>query len=154
VGAAGVVLVVSARALREPLAQSLAGLALGTLGVALVGLATRAAQVAVDAGGVRWGWAAVGFRLDADRLRGIDIYRDGVALRPRRGATWFIAARDWDRFELLVRAVGRLPAPIGRHPGRAPLRARLQSYGRFLDAMLVLSAAAATGLAVVASVRY
>jgi hypothetical protein len=66
-----------------------------------------------------------------------------VALEARRGSWWFIAARDWDRYDAIVRHLRRADLPITDHDGTAPLRARLQSYGRFLDGLLVLSMAGA-----------
>ena len=62
-----------------------------------------------------------------------------VAMVSRDGsrAWWFIAARDWDRFDAIVRQLRRVELPIRDHEGKAPLRARLQSYGRFLDSLLV-----------------
>jgi hypothetical protein len=39
----------------------------------------------------------------------------------------------------LVRQLRRAAIPVRDHDGRAPLRARLQSYGRFLDGLLVFA---------------
>jgi len=111
--------------------------------VALLGFAVRRASVAITRDGVRWGWRALGFTQDAARIVTAHVYRDGIALEARRGSWWFLAARDWDRFEALVRQLRRASLSITEHAGAAPLRARLQSYGRFLDALLVLSAIAA-----------
>ncbi len=104
---------------------------------AVLGLAVRAAKIAVTRDGVRWGWTALGFHQQASRIVRAHVYRDGVALEAKRGSWWFLAARDWDRFEVLVRQLRRAELPIADHDGKAPLRARLQSYGRFLDALLV-----------------
>jgi len=79
------------------------------------------------------------------------VYGDGVTLEARRGSWWFLAARDWERFDALVRQVRRAELPVRDHVGRAPLRARLQSYGRFLDAMLVVAIAGALAVLVWAS---
>jgi hypothetical protein len=106
---------------------------------ALVGFAVRRARVAITRDGVRWGWNALAFTQSADRIATAHVYRDGVALEARRGAWWFIAARDWERFDALVRQLRRVHLPIEEHEGAAPLRARLQSYGRFLDGLLVMS---------------
>ncbi|HET9626172.1 MAG TPA: hypothetical protein VFP84_32645, partial [Kofleriaceae bacterium] len=97
---------------------------------ATLGLAVRRAQVAVTRDGIRWGWTSFGFHQPAARIVTAHIYADGVALEARRGSWWFIAARDWDRFDTLVRHVRRAELPITGHAGRAPLRARMQSYGR------------------------
>ena len=102
-----------------------------------VGFLVRRARVAVTRDGVRWGWTAFGFHQPAARITVAHIYRDGIALEARRGSWWFIAARDWDRFDVLVRHLRRAELPIRDHAGKAPLRARLQSYGRFLDLLLV-----------------
>lgn len=102
-----------------------------------LGLAVRRAQVAITRDGVRWGWTSFGFHQPAARIAMAHIYADGVALEARRGAWWFIAARDWDRFDALVRYVRRADLPTRDHTGRAPLRARMQAYGRFLDWLLV-----------------
>jgi hypothetical protein len=102
-----------------------------------LGLVVRRARVAITRDGVRWGWASFGFHQPAARIALAHVYVDGIALEARRGSWWFIAARDWDRFDALVRHLRRAELPIRDHLGRAPIRARLQSYGRFLDLLLV-----------------
>lgn len=111
-----------------------------------LGLVVRRARVAITRDGVRWGWTALGFHQPAARITTAHIYTDGVALEARRGSWWFIAARDWERFDALVRQLRRAELPIRDHPGRAPLRARLQSYGRFLDLLLLGSVMGAAGV--------
>jgi hypothetical protein len=111
-----------------------------------LGLVVRRARVAVTRDGVRWGWTAFGFHQPASRIAIAHIYRDGIALEARRGSWWFIAARDWDRFDALVRQLRRADLPIRDHAGAAPLRARLQSYGRFLDLLLLGSVIGAAGV--------
>lgn len=108
---------------------------------ALLGLAVRRARVAITRDGVRWGWASLGFHQSAAQLACAHVYADGVALEARRGSWWFLAARDWEAFDALVRQLRRADLEIADHGGRAPLRARLQSYGRFLDLLLVGSIA-------------
>jgi hypothetical protein len=108
---------------------------------AAVGFAVRRARLGVTRDGVRWGWDALHFTQHADRIEAAHVYRDGVALEARRGAWWFLAARDWDRFDALVRQLRRVAIAVRDHEGKAPLRARLQSYGRVLDALLVVSVA-------------
>jgi hypothetical protein len=105
--------------------------------IALLGFAVRRAQLAVTRDGVRWGWDALSFTQQASRIVTAHAYSDGVALEAKRGSWWFLAARDWDRYDAIVRQLKRAELPVQEHPGRAPLRARLQSYGRFLDALLV-----------------
>jgi hypothetical protein len=117
----------------------------------LLGLAIRHATVSVTRDGVRWGWSVLGFHQEAARLACAHVYRDGVALEARRGSWWFLAARDWDRFEALVRQLRRAELPLAEHDRKAPLRARLQSYGRFLDLLLVGTIVASIGVAVWAS---
>ena len=102
-----------------------------------LGFVVRRARVVVTRDGVRWGWTAFGFHQPASRITVAHVYRDGIALEARRRSWWFIAARDWDRFDVLVRHLRRAELPLRDHPGKAPLRARLQSYGRFLDLLLV-----------------
>jgi len=114
--------------------------------VALLGFAVRRARVAVTRDGVRWGWRAIGFTQDAAHIITAHVYRDGVALEAKRGSWWFLAARDWDRFDAMVRQLRRAELRITDHDGKAPWRARLQSYGRFLDALLVLCIVAALGV--------
>lgn len=119
--------------------------------LASVGLVIRAARIAVTRDGVRWGWTTIAFHQRASRIATAHIYCDGVALEARRGSWWFLAARDWDRFDALVRQLRRVALPIAEHDRKAPLRARLQSYGRFLDVTLVGSMAGASIVAVWAS---
>jgi len=111
-----------------------------------LGFLVRRARVAITRDGVRWGWTAFGFHQPAARITTAHVYRDGIALEARRGSWWFIAARDWDRFDALVRYLRRAELPIRDHAGNAPLRARLQSYGRFLDLLLVGSVIGAAGV--------
>jgi hypothetical protein len=111
--------------------------------LSLLGFAIRRAQVSVSRDGVRWGWNALNFTQEASRIVSAHVYADGVAFEAKRGSWWYIAARDWDRFDAFVRQLRRAELSITDHSGKAPLRARLQSYGRFLDAMLVGSMLAA-----------
>jgi hypothetical protein len=115
-------------------------LPIGFAAFAGLGVVVRRARVAITRDGVRWGWTAFGFHQPAARITVAHIYEDGIALEARRGSWWFIAARDWERFDALVRQLRRAELPVRDHPGRAPLRARLQSYGRFLDFLLLGSA--------------
>ncbi len=106
-------------------------------------VAVRTARVAITRDGIRWGWTSLSFTQSASRIAMAHIYRDGIALEAKRGSKWFLAARDWDRFDVLVRQVRRAELPVTDHEGKAPLRQRLQSYGRVLDALVVGSVIAA-----------
>jgi hypothetical protein len=105
--------------------------------LALLGFMVRRARLAITRDGVRWGWDSLAFTQEAARITHAHIYADGVALEAKRGSWWFLAARDWDRFDALVRQLRRAELPTKDHAGKAPLRARLQSYGRFLDTLLI-----------------
>lgn len=118
---------------------TLFGLPLVFMMMSGLGFAIRRARVAVTRDGVRWGWDALGFAQPASKIIRAHVYRDGIALEAKRGSQWFLAARDWERFDALVRQVRRAELPIAEHSTKAPLRQRLQSYGRFLDALLVFS---------------
>ena len=107
------------------------------LAIALLGFGIRRAQLAITRDGVRWGWDALSFTQQASRIVTAHAYTDGVALEAKRGSWWFLAARDWDRYDAIVRQMKRADLPVRELTGRAPLRARLQSYGRFLDALLL-----------------
>jgi hypothetical protein len=115
--------------------------------VSLLGFAVRRARIVVTRDGVRWGWSFLAFHQQASRIKTAHVYRDGVALEARRGSWWFLGARDWDRFDALVRQLRRTELPLIDHEGRAPFRARLQSYGRFLDSLLVLAIVASVAVA-------
>jgi hypothetical protein len=110
--------------------------------VAGVGHAVRRARLRIDADGVRWGWNDFGFRAARDDIVGIDVYQDAVAFQQRRKSTWYVSARDWDHFERVPTALRRAGLPIEVHARRAPLGARLQSYGTVLDLLLVADALA------------
>ena len=107
------------------------------LGISGLGFLVRSATVAVTRDGVRWGWTSLSFTQEAARIVTAHVYSDGVSLEAKRGSQWFLAARDWDRFDALARQLRRADLPIQEHAGRAPFRARRQSYGRFLDGLLV-----------------
>lgn len=110
-------------------------------------LAVRTARVAITRDGVRWGWGWLGFSQPASRIACAHIFSDGVALEAKRGSRWFLAARDWDRFDALVKQLRRAELPTQDHAGKAPFRQRLQSYGRFLDGLVVFSVFGAVAVA-------
>lgn len=107
--------------------------------LSLIGVAVRRATIFVGKDGVRWGWRAIGVRQEAERIVEVRLYSDGATLRSRRGH-WFLAARDWDRFDAMARALTAAGLPVTAYPGHAPWRHRLQSYGRALDGLLILAA--------------
>jgi len=109
--------------------------------------AIRSARVAITRDGVRWGWAGLGFTQPASRIACAHIFSDGIALEATRGSRWFLAARDWERFDALVKQVRRAELPTRDHTGKAPLRQRMQSYGRFLDALVIGSVLGALAVA-------
>ncbi len=110
-------------------------------------VAIRTARVAITRDGIRWGWTSLGFTQSASRIVMAHVYSDGIALEAKRGSKWFLAARDWDRFDVLVRQVRRAELPVRDHEGKAPFRQRMQSYGRFLDALVIGSVIAAVAVA-------
>lgn len=116
----------------------------------LVGAAVRRARVTVAADGIRWGWGGLTVRMSKERIIRCDVYADGIALCARRGSTWFLARRDWDRFDSLARAVGDVGLPCASIDRAAPFRARLQSYGRVLDGLMIAAMLAAAAVALVA----
>ncbi len=132
-------------------ASTLVVLPIAFAACALLGFLVRTARLAITRDGVRWGWTSLGFQQTAARITTAHIYSDGIALEARRGSWWFLAARDWERFDTLVRQLRRTDLPLADHEGRAPLRARLQSYGRFLDGLLVFSVLGALAVAIWAS---
>ena len=117
------------------------------LGFTTLALAIRSARVAITRDGVRWGWTSLGFTQPRAKMTCAHIYVDGIALEAKRGSKWFIAARDWDRFDGLVRQIRRAELPHEVHVGRAPLRQRLQAYGRFLDGLVIASIGGALAVA-------
>jgi hypothetical protein len=130
----------------DPHASTLVVVPASLVAVSLLGVAVRRATVAVGRDGVRWGWRSLGFRQQAERIVEVRLYMDGATLRSRRGR-WFLAARDWDRFAALGRALTAAGLPVQRFSGPAPWRQRLQSYGRTLDGLLIAVAIAQLGLA-------
>lgn len=118
--------------------------------VCAVALAVRRARVGIAADGVRWGWGDLTVRMAADKIVAVRLYRDAIALAPRRGSTWFLSRRDWDRFEAMRRAAVGAGLPCEELDLDAPWRARLQSYGRFVDGLVVLGAIGVTLVAALA----
>ncbi|MBL9019235.1 MAG: hypothetical protein JNL83_33915 [Myxococcales bacterium] len=110
-------------------------------------LAVRSARVAVTRDGIRWGWTSLGFTQSAARIACAHVFTDGVALEAHKGSRWFLSARDWDGFDQLVRQLKRAELPTKDHGGKAPIRQRLQSYGRFLDGLVIASVLGALSVA-------
>jgi hypothetical protein len=133
----------AARRIYAPSAELLLVAPLVCMSIAGVGLAVRRARLRVDADGIRWGWRITGFRMGRERLSSVVAYRDAIAVLPRRGSAWYLSARDWDRFGDMVSALRRAKLPFEVRDTRAPLQARLQSYGAVLDLLLLLAAAGA-----------
>lgn len=115
--------------------------------VAALALAVRSATVAVTRDGIRWGWTVMSFTQSASRIACAHVFADGIALEAHRGSRWFLSARDWERFDQLVRQLKRAELPTKEHAGKAPLRQRLQSYGRFLDGLVIASVLGALAVA-------
>jgi hypothetical protein len=114
--------------------------------VSALGFIVRSAKLEITRDGVRWGWASLSFSQTAAHWKCAHVWRDGITLQRTRGGSWFLGRRDWDRFEALVRQLRRTELPFEDHVERAPLRARMQSYGKFLDGMLVGAIVAAFGV--------
>jgi|GEM_PF-1223159 len=116
-----------------------------------VALAVRRARVGIASDGVRWGWGELTVRMAAERVVRVRLYRDAIALEPRRGSTWFLSRRDWDRFEIMRRTALASGLPCEELEGAAPWRARLQSYGGFVDGLVVVGSIAVTIVAALAA---
>jgi hypothetical protein len=140
--ASGVTGVMATRRMYGTTSELLMVVALVCASVAVVGYGVRRARLRIDGDGVRWGWNEIGFRVTRDQLATLELYRDGVAVRQRRGSTWFLSGKDWDLFERMPGALRRARLPVEVHERRAPVRARLQSYGMVLDLLLVADALA------------
>lgn len=134
----------ASRRLYVPLVELLVVAPLVCMSVAAVGYAVRRARLRIDGDGIRWGWYTLGFRMHRDRMLRVSAYDDAIAVTPRRGSTWYLSRRDWARFDGFTAALEAGRIPFSRFPGRAPLGARLQSYGLVLDVLLVANALAAT----------
>ncbi|MEZ4404339.1 MAG: hypothetical protein R3B06_30240 [Kofleriaceae bacterium] len=119
--------------------------------IAVITWAVRMAHVGVADDGVRWGWGNLTVRLGRDRITRVTTYRDAVALKPRRGSTWFLFADDWDRFEPLRRTVAGLGWPVTEVDRAAPWLARVQRYGRAVDLMVVAAVTTAAVTAVLSA---
>jgi hypothetical protein len=117
----------------------------------LLAWAVRSARLSVTRDGIRWGWTSLSFTQPRAAIVSAHVYADGVALEAKRGSKWFLSARDWARFEQLVRQLKRAELPTVEYEGNAPLRQRMQSYGRFLDGLVVSSVIAAFAVCVWAS---
>jgi hypothetical protein len=137
-------LAVAGRRLHVPMIELLLVAPLVFMSVAAVGYLVRRARIRVTADGVYWGWSWLGVTLRRDRLQSVIAYADAVALEPKRGSTWFLARRDWEGFEAAAPALRAAGFPVTHARGAMPWRARLQSYGIFLDALLIADALAAT----------
>jgi hypothetical protein len=141
-------------ALRRPESGQAATCFVGSLTMLSLGglaIAVRRAQITIAADGIRWGWGRWTVRMDRDRIATVELYDDAIALRPRRGSSWFLSRRDWDRFEAMRRTAAAVGLPSEEHARRAPFRARLQSYGRVLDTIVVLAMLAALLILIVAA---
>jgi hypothetical protein len=109
------------------------------ISMAAVCLAVRQATVRITKEGIRWGWTVGGFSVGKARIDKVIAYRDAVAIRPRRGSLWYLGSSDWKDFAEFADAFENAELPIEVREDRAPFRARVQSYGRVLDAIVVVN---------------
>ena len=144
-----VVIVVVGRR-RGGAAPVLVAWAVSVSALGMVGAAVRRARVTIAADGVRWGWGSLTVRMSRARITRVEVYTDGIALRARRGSTWFLARRDWDRFDTLARAIADVGLPCTALERTAPFSARLQSYGRILDGLMIAAILVAALVALLA----
>ena len=106
--------------------------------IAALGWLVRSAVVTFDGVALRWVVLGVAFAVEPPRLRGATVYRDGLALQVGRGSPWFLAHRDWDGLGLVVdELVEAAVVPTTAQARPAPWRARIQSYGRVPDGLVV-----------------
>jgi hypothetical protein len=119
--------------------------------VVALAVAVRHARIGIASDGVRWGWGAMTVRMAADRIASVRVYRDTIALVPRRRTPWFVAARDWDQFETMRRTVVAAGFSTNEIAGPAPWSARLQSYGGFLDGLVIIAVVVTTLVTVLAA---
>jgi hypothetical protein len=141
-------------AVRRPEAPQASTCVVGAMtmvALAALAVAVRRAQISIGADGVSWGWGRWTVRMDRDRIVRVELFDDAIALRPRRGSTWFLSRRDWDRFEVMRRSVAATGMPAEEHDHRAPLAARLQSYGRVLDGIVVVAILTSASLVLIAA---
>jgi hypothetical protein len=147
----GMTIALALRRFHTASAEVLLAASIMCLCVAAVGHAVRRARLRIDADGVRWGWEGIHFRMPRDKLERIDIFHDAIAVRPKRGSTWYLSGHDWDGFDRMAGALRRAELPAEERPRRAPVTARLQSYGIVLDLLLLADAVAsvfALGIAI------
>lgn len=105
----------------------------------------RRGRLRIEPEGVRWGYELFGFRMRTERIAHLRVYRDGVAVKARRSRNpWFLAARDWDRWDEALTAFAGLGVAVERIDAKAPLRVRMQAYGLALDVLLVIDSVLAT----------
>lgn len=142
--------VVASRRLQVPMIEILLVAPLMCGSIAAVGFAVRRARLKIDHDGVWWGWRIGGFRMRPERIRSVTLYSDAVALAPNRGSTWYLAARDWDAFDKMPKALGETGLEVIRSRRRAPFRAKLQSYGIVLDLLMLVNALAVSAALVIA----
>ena len=102
-----ITIVLTARHIFAPFAEVMLVIPLVCVSIAFVGYAVRRAHLRVDADGVRWGWRVGGFRMSPDRMKGVAAYHDAIAVEPKRGSTWYLSERDWDRFDRLLEALSK-----------------------------------------------
>lgn len=142
--------VMATRRLHVPMIEFLLVAPLFFVSIAGVGYAVRKARIRVDRDGVRWGWSWGGFRMPPERIDSVLAYTDAYAFKPKRtsrwrpASTWYLSRRDWDRFDNVAAALRSSGMRYERFDHRAPIGARLQSYGIVLDLLLVFDALAAT----------
>ncbi len=144
---AGITYVLLYRNRFGPQASTLAVLTLVCVSVAGVGFAVRRARVRIDAGGIRWGWAALGGRIGPARIKALHYYEKGMTVIRTTGSPWYISGYDWAPYGDIPKVCADAGLPLVRRPGAPPLRARMQAYGVALD-VLVICTLVASGLQV------
>ncbi len=110
-----------------------------TVGIALVAVVVRCAQLSVTHIGIRWGFEGMSFIARSENISRCHIYPDCVGVEMHKGGAWYLSGADWQPFEQFSDALEQATIPVVlSEKEKAPLRSRWQSYGYALDSMLVL----------------
>jgi hypothetical protein len=125
-----------------PHQSAFAVLPLAFSSVAVLGFLIRSASISVARDGMRWGWQSIAFVRRRETIVSVTAYNDGIALAGKRGAPWFLASTDWERFGDLISYMKRAQFPVTLQPNKAPWRAKMQGYGRALDLLMIGSSLA------------
>ena len=115
--------------------------------IAALGVVIRSAKLRIFEEKIQWSIPYFQFALPKEKVANVVSYTNTLAFVAQKGSSWFVTERDWKEFPRMEDAVTSCGYQVSsKKSEKTPLKAKMQSYGHVLDALLVCNLMASVGL--------